>query len=123
VWGADLKADLKRIDEYFSAFADDVKAQGVMKFATHLPKDDCCRTRRLCDRFLSPAWREEGRPVGEKTEEEREKDRKVIAEIRAATKAPTAKPSNLDDAAFVLLEHRIPRRMGKWTMVPPDSRQ
>ena len=47
VWGADLKADLKRLDAYFESLPDDVKAQGVMKFANHLPDDDTCLTRRL----------------------------------------------------------------------------
>jgi hypothetical protein len=27
----------------------------------------------------------------------------------------------LEDAAFVVVEHRIPRRIGKWNMVPPDT--
>ena len=33
VWGADLKADLKRLDTYFDSLPDDVKAEGVLKFA------------------------------------------------------------------------------------------
>jgi hypothetical protein len=87
----------------------------------HLPDDDTCLTRRLCDKFLSPEWRRLGVPRREKTDEDREREKKLIAEIRAATKAPTARSGNLDAAQFVVLEHRIPRRMGKWTMVPPDT--
>lgn len=121
VWGAELKSDLKRLDDYFSAFPEHVKAEGVMKFATHLPDDDSCLTRRLCDKFLSPAWRKEKSSPRVKTEEEREKERRLIAEIKAAAKAPTATPGSLEDAAFVVLTHRIPRRMGKWTMAPPDT--
>jgi hypothetical protein len=121
VWGADLKADLKWLDTYFDSLPDDVKAQGVLKFANHLPDDDTCLTRRLCDKFLSPEWRRRGMPRRERTDEDREREKKLIAEIRAATRAPTAKSGNLDDAQFVVLEHRIPRRMGKWTMVPPDT--
>jgi hypothetical protein len=91
------------------------------QFQRHERHDIGCLTRRLCDKFLSPAWRKETASPRLKTEEEREKERKLIAEIKAAAKAPTAKPGSLEDAAFVVLTHRIPRRMGKWTMAPPDT--
>ena len=121
VWGADLKADLKRLDTYFDSLPDDVKAEGVLKCANHLPDDDTCLTGRLCHKFLSQEWRRPGVPRREKADEDREREKKLIAEIRAATKAPTARSGNLDTAQLVVLEHRIPRRMGKWTMVPPDT--
>lgn len=39
VKGEEFKSGLKKVDEYFSQLPDDIKEQGVMKFATYPPRD------------------------------------------------------------------------------------
>jgi hypothetical protein len=54
--GNDLKEDLKRLDERYSALPDDDFKQGLAHFARFPPDDTSFLTTRLWDRYL-PKWR------------------------------------------------------------------
>ncbi|MFY9826780.1 MAG: hypothetical protein WAM82_35830 [Thermoanaerobaculia bacterium] len=56
VWGEDLKAELRRLDEHFSAFSEEIKAKGLFAFASHPPTDTSYLVTRLWDKHL-PSWR------------------------------------------------------------------
>jgi hypothetical protein len=47
IWGADLKTELKRLDEHYSAFPEETKARGVMSFAHAPPTEGDFLTTRL----------------------------------------------------------------------------
>ena len=53
IWGAELKAELKRLDEHYSAFPEDVKSRGVMSFAHAPPTEGDFLTTRLWDEFIA----------------------------------------------------------------------
>ena len=56
VEGHDLKAELQKLDAYYSAFPEDVKAKGFYSYATMPPEDTGFLTTQLWDKYL-PAWR------------------------------------------------------------------
>jgi hypothetical protein len=64
LWAPDLKADLSRLDTHYAALSDEVKAQGVARFALDPPPDGDYLTTKLWDRFLL-RWREPSRHASE----------------------------------------------------------
>jgi hypothetical protein len=116
VWGGELKEDMRRLDEHYSALPEEIREQGVMRFAADPPDDTTFLTTRLHEQFL-PGWRKR-----HDTKTPTESAEKLIREVRDAAEAPTAAEDvPLDDAQFVLFERRIPVRMGKWRVVPPGA--
>jgi hypothetical protein len=74
VQGHLLKADLKRIDEYFSALPEEVKRRGIMKFAHYPPDEKTLLVTQLWDKYL-PKWREN-------TKKELQIDQKRVFKIK-----------------------------------------
>ena len=56
--GANLKADLGRLDDHYSAFAEEVKSRGLFSFALYPPTDSSFLVTRLWDKFMAPEWRQ-----------------------------------------------------------------
>jgi hypothetical protein len=56
VWGEELKAELRRLDEHYSAFPEEIKAKGLFAFASHPPTDTSYLVTHLWDKHL-PSWR------------------------------------------------------------------
>jgi hypothetical protein len=121
IWGADLKTDLKRLDEHYSKLPEEVKATGVMKFAGYPPTEGEFFVTRLWDRFMSPIWRQPRTPPSERSEKEQAALRALMQEIKEAENSPSAKQVHVDDAAFVVIKSAVPPRLGKWQIVPPES--
>lgn len=121
VWGAELKSDLKRLDEHFSKLPEEVKAKGVMSFAHYPPLDDSFLTTRLWDHFMSPRWRTP-KPVEPDSPEKVERHRELIKEMRSLGDAgPANRKIHVDSADFVMMQHSVPAKLGKWAIVPPES--
>lgn len=122
VWAEDLKADLRRIDEHFAAFPDEVKARGVMSFANRPPDDQACLTTRLWDEFMAPTWRETRNKAENVSAEEKERDREMLRQMAARLDTATAADGEvrIDNADWVIITSKVPRRLGKWKLVPDD---
>jgi hypothetical protein len=116
--GADLKADLRRLDDYYSAFPDDVKATGLMTFARHPPLESDFMTSKLWDRFL-PRWREN---AGKRVEMSKEVETELLQKLKEMNEGATAETEvSLDEAAFVSMQQKVPTQMGKYRIVPPGA--
>ncbi len=119
VKGPDLKADLKKLDEYYSALPQETKNKGVYKFATHPPTDISFLVTQLWDKNF-PKWRnnihEEDKPINEETSAE------ILKELREFEKnaKPVDLPLNSDKVDHFVLKRRVPLRKGKWQIMPPD---
>jgi hypothetical protein len=122
VWAADLKSDLKRLDEYFSAMPDEVKQRGVMSFAHRPALDTSFFTTRLWDHFMPPRWRDNKHAAETDTPEERERRKELLKELNAqvAAAAAAGEPVTVNDADFVIMESKVPRQLGKWKIVPDE---
>lgn len=126
IWGADIKTDLRRLDQHFSALPEDVKARGVMSFAPRPPLSGTFLTSALWDEFMAPHWRDD-RPARSAPTSDTERARtdellKTMSDRFRAAPA-TAEHITTDDADFVLLERRIPPSVGKWRLVSLEVEQ
>jgi len=121
--GQDLKADLCRLDDLYSAFPAEVREQGVMKFAHYPPVEGDFLTTRLWDRFL-PRWRENAAKPLELTPETQAR---LLAEMKrmkeAAERGGEGVGIDLDKAKAVIIRRQVPARMGKWRLLPPEAEE
>ena len=118
--GKELKADLARLDQYYSALPPEVRERGIIAFAPDPPEDTQFVTTRMWDRFL-PAWRETKK---NRRPREPEEDARLVAHLKKITELPRGEPGTalgLGEPDFVTFERSIPIRMGKWRLIPPEA--
>lgn len=114
VLGTDIKADLRKLDAYFSAQPAEVLDRGVMCF--DLPFDDGYLTVRLRRRFL-PGWRPH-RPEDVKVAPA--KEAVLVREFRAAEASPAIPDIDMANADFVIMKRVFPETLGKWRIISHD---
>ena len=119
IWGEDLKADLKKINEFYSKFPESEKEKGIMHFASRPPARD--------DFLVSQLWSGHLRPLDDQIDIDQIKSvtKKEIADsVVKFHKAPTMKPNkvvyNTEEADVVSIERRVKMRKGSWWQVPKD---
>ena len=118
VLGADLKADLKQLDEYFSAQPQEVLDRGVMHFEP--PDDETYLMARLWKQFL-PGWRPGRGPKDVRMSPKREKE--LVAELKGLIETPASPrdPSkDPNDADFIALQRMVSVKIGKWRILAED---
>ena len=116
--GKDLKRDLRRLDEHYSKLPEEIRNRGVISFATSPPTDGQYLTTELWRRFL-PRW-----PVHPEPRSAKSGGTKVppwLWDMVNAAKSAEQGYSSADDADFVLIERRVPTRMGKWRLLPSEG--
>lgn len=116
--GENLKADLMLLDSYYSALPEDVRREGLFRLTSSPPPDDAYLTTRI--------WKAAGVTVRERKPApptDPELVANIKAKIRGMVNAPTVssprdyRPEQLEQAAIKRL---IPRRIGKWDILPLD---
>lgn len=118
--GVDLKADLKKLDEYYSQLPEEVRRQGVTKFASWPPFEGDFLVTRLFDRFL-PRWREIAKkPMKISKEVEAE----LIERLKRMKKGMPGdrgeEPIDVETADYVVMERLVPLQRGKWVLFSPE---
>ena len=120
VLGEEFKAELTRLDAYYSKLPEDVRERGIMSFASYPPLEGDFLTARLWDRFL-PKWRAHAEKPVHRT---KEADAKLLEHLKnwdeAAKVRGAEEVSDLNQADAVIIERRVPVRMGKWRILPPE---
>jgi hypothetical protein len=120
--GAELKADLKMLDEHYNALPDEVKARGVSSFAMFPPQDGSFLICKLWDRYMASDWRKRDMtPPGRPKTEASEGIFKQIRQMQEAAKSssPVA-PIDSDKADNILIKRMVRGHKGKWTRFPPE---
>jgi hypothetical protein len=116
----ELKTECGRLDSYFSTLPEEVRQQGVMRFAHYPPTEGGYLTARLWDHFL-PKWRENAPRRHDMSEEGQAR---LLAELKQMTRLAKQEPYSgkvdLDAADVLIVERFVGRRMGKWQLVPPN---
>lgn len=119
VWGADLKNDMKKVNEYYSLLPEDVLSGGIMSFACGPPTSDEFLVTRIWDKHL-PRWRGIYTP-GLKPPF---KNQKLTSELNAFSKAPALSPEQVDfdlaNPEGIALQRFMSKRKGKWWQLPKD---
>jgi hypothetical protein len=119
--GAALKADLAKLDGYYSALPAEVKEQGVMSFAHFPPTEGEFLVSTLWDKFMAPGWRENATRPQEPISALVEKD--LVDRVKKMRDAPRLRGPRAEfeteEAGAVVFERRVPVRRGKWRLLPP----
>jgi hypothetical protein len=120
VKGHDLKADLRKLDDHYSALPDNVKKSGLHKFADCPPEDTAFLVTRLWDTHL-PRWRE---LKAQKKEPDQSEHKGLMEHLNRIEKAaessdPSARIS-VDETQYVSLIRNVMRKKGKWERFGPN---
>jgi hypothetical protein len=120
VWGIDLKADLKQLNEHYSILPDEEKEKGITRFASTPPKEGDYLVGQLWDRHLR-SWRHE---MSDSPKRDPEAEKKLVERLKKETKSRSLTPEEIDfdeaDADFVTIEHKVRKRKGSWWQLPKD---
>jgi hypothetical protein len=118
--GDDLKRELRRLDEHYSALPDETRATGIWRFAPHPPLEGEFLTSAMWDRFI-PGWRVKGDPNLERIHDEHPELLRKLRDLTEGDSRPLPSNVELKNADFMVMEQTMPIRMGKWQVVPPES--
>ena len=120
VWGEDLKADLKRLNDHFSQLPDAEKEKGIMRFARNPPLDGDFLVTKLWDKHLR-RWRD-SEPV--EVPEDPEKNKKLVEHLTKFSEAPPLQPSEIDfdprDPETLSIQRFVRKKKGSWWQLPKD---
>ena len=118
--GIDLKADLKKLDDYYSQLPEEVRRQGVTKFASWPPFEGDFLVTRLFDRFL-PRWREIAKKPLDLSKEAEAELIGRLKDMKEGTPGDQGQePVDLQTADYVVFERHVPPIKGKWVLFPPE---
>lgn len=117
----DLKADLRKLDEHYDGFSEEIKAKGFYALAPFPPENTSFLVTRLWDRYR-PEWREEAKRE-ELTPDLQQALLELMKKVKDQSKplsegAP--QPRGIEDIQYIHVERPILRKKGKWTRVPPE---
>jgi len=118
VRGVDLKADLAKLDAHYSALPEEILRQGVMRFAPYPPTEGEFLTSAIWDQLMSPTWREDS-VAPEPTKEIQDALLKLVNSMSEEASDALGK-IDVMKAGGVVVESRVPLRMGKWKLFPPE---
>ena len=122
VKGPLLKADLKRLNEYFDALPDETKARGLHSFASYPPPEESFLVTRLWD-LHSPNWRKE---KAEKPELSPELQKALLELTKRLSEQSqpiqNPGPMRIEDVQYIHMSRQVFRKKGKWTRLPPEAK-
>jgi hypothetical protein len=118
--GEDLKRDLAALDAHYSALPAEQLDQGIFRLASYPPNDDAFLTTRLWKQLKlsverkEPAIHPDHIPSAE-----------LLAIVDELKRKSQGRPpgvftrDEVSDPSHVVIERRIPMRIGKWKTMPP----
>lgn len=119
VKGSDLKSDLAKLNDYYSALPPEIKEQGVMKFAHYPPVEGDFLAAKLWDKFMRPEWRQWAKEPPMKISPERERELIKMLNRMKKEGRPT-EPFGSDEANKLQVQHKVPMKKGSWRLLPPE---
>jgi hypothetical protein len=121
VLGSELKEDLKKINEYYKSFPNEIKEKGVISFAFYPPKDTSFLTTKLWDRFMSPLWRKnQVSPYPQPETEAIKALKEKIKKMEAAPPVSKEDQENLKETDNMMVERRVRAVKGSWVRFPKE---
>ncbi len=121
VWGPDLKADLRRLNEHYLALPEADRDRGIMRFAGHPPNEGNYLTTKLWHQFLRPHAMED-KDLSDTMDPEASK--KLLEEFKAFREG-VAVPgdelsANEEDFDTMSIERHAHKKKGSWYQLPKD---
>jgi hypothetical protein len=114
VHGDELKADLKNLNELYSALPDELRRTGLNGFARCPPDDATFLVTRMWDKYM-PGWRTT--PPPENVDDPNYDHKSIVGALKELTESPDVVPhseTDIDKLSYVKLERKIRLRKGKW---------
>ncbi len=118
----ELKADLRKLDEHYSALPEEVKIRGLSSFADYPPTDTGFLVTRLWDLYF-PNWRLKA-DKRELSKELQDVLMNLVKKIEHESRAinPERLPT-ISEADYVQMQRSVMFRKGKWRRFPPEVQQ
>jgi hypothetical protein len=120
--GTELKRDLSALDRHYDALPPEVKAEGLMRFASYPPDDTTFLVTRLWDKFMNLKWREQ--KASYKPPTKNEATDKLLEQLRRfekdAKRLPLDTPFNSDEVEHLAIKRSVYGKKGKWSRFPPE---
>jgi len=101
---------------------EEIKQQGVMRFATYPPPENLFLVTRLWDKHMSPRWRKDQEKdiISEDNGEAREKIVERITQfVKNSTPIPDSRISS-DKTDQMVIKRKVLGHKGKWNRFPPE---
>ena len=121
--GQDLKLDLGKLDKHYSELPEEVKLQGIMRFATYPPEEINTVIHKLWDKYL-PVWRKHSQQKKTKTDFPKDSDKGLVEHLNKieeeSVPVNTKEQITADEADHVIFQRIMPVKKGKWRLVPPE---
>lgn len=120
IWGEDLKADLKIINDNFIELPDQIKEKGIHYFASSPPTNKDYLTTRIWKRFMNfnPLL-----DTAHYHETERD-EKKLVSDMNKLADAKTIESSKIDfdvsNPDFIVVKHMTSKKKGSWYILPKD---
>jgi hypothetical protein len=114
VHGDELKADLKKLNETYSALPEEVQRTGLGGFARHPPENTAYFVTRMWDKY---APRRRTMPPPADVNDPKYDHKTVVHHIRNLTDSPDVvshTETDIDKLSYVKRERMIRLRKGKW---------
>jgi len=114
VKGEELKGDLRKLDNYYSALPEDVKRRSIYSFAAYPPIDGSFLVTRLWDKHL-PAWMK--RSAGEREVSPEEQKALVDLTERIEKESRSCDPNerlSIEETDYIQINGAVLRKKGKW---------
>lgn len=120
LWAPDLKADLKKLNEYYEKLPQEKKDLGLYVIASHPPLEGEFLTRELWDRYL-PSWRNNIRS-DENSKNKSESNKELLDKLKEYSEAPEIENEIFDEDAIkhMTLKRSISKQKGNWYQLPKD---
>jgi len=116
----ELKADLAKLDAYYSGLPDEIKRSGLHRFANNPPEDTSFLVSRLWDAYM-PKWREWIEKAKQITPEMQEVLRKLTEKVKRESKPNNPRERfTIGEANYLHMERKAVRKKGKWEIFGPD---
>ncbi len=119
--GNDLKEDLKKLDEYYSSFPEEIKEKlGLFGIASFPPDDTSFITTQLWDKHMSSKWREN--KFIPKPQKDSEVSKKLMQEMKDFEQKgnPIANINTSDGTHHMVIKRMVRGTKGKWKRFPPE---
>lgn len=114
VHGDELKADLKNLNDLYSALPDEIRRSGLDGFARHPPQDTAFFVTRMWDKYM-PGWRTMPPPAD--VNDPNYDHKSIIEAVKKLTESPDVVPhteTDIDKLNYVKVERSVRLRKGKW---------
>jgi hypothetical protein len=123
----ELKTALRELDEHYDRLPEEIKALGVMQFASYPPSDVDNAVTNLWDKHMRRDWRAIAKAQEAAVRQPRDEraDRETLQELTGqldeARLVTDNTPSASDDGPdYVVVTREIPRTKGKWRILPKE---